>query len=166
MRTSIKTLILISALAMVMAACATPGASAPDATAGQSDTPSVAPSEEPSVAPSEQPEASPEPAGTLTIVGAAVDGPGTPLADALEGDLSEPVFVNGVLFLDEDGNLFFADSLVDASVPTFGDVRVAVEGYPTDGPMWDLDDPNVTTLQEANGILFHEDVQLYGNVTP
>jgi hypothetical protein len=166
MKTPIKTLLLISALAMVMAACATPGAGSPNPSAGQSDTPSVEPSVPPSAAPSEQPEASPEPVGTLTIVGAAVDGPGTPLADALDGDLSEPVFVNGVLFLDEDGNLFFADSLIDASVPTFGDVRVAVEGYPTDGPMWDLDDPNVTTLQEANGILFHEDVQLYGNVTP
>ena len=169
MKTSIRSLLVLASLAIVLVACGTtPGASDPGSSVGASSTPlpSVPTSHPPSDGPSDEPEPSPTPAGTLTIVGAAVDGPGTPLAEALQGSLAEPVFVNGVIFLDIEGNVWFADSLVDASVPTFGDVRVRVEGFPNDGPTWDMDDPNVVGLQEANGILFKEDAQLYGTVTP
>ena len=131
MKTSIRSLLAASTIAIVLAACttatSTPPSSDPSPT---SPPPSVAPSE----APEETPAANPTVVGTLTMIGAAVDGPGEPLADALARDLTEPVFARGVLFLDTDGQLYFADSIVDAAAPTFGDLRVRVANYPTDGP--------------------------------
>ena len=94
-----------------------------------------------------------------------MDGPGTPLTDVLAGDLSQPVFVTGTLFMDTDGQLYFADSVTDASVPTFGDTRLEVTNYPTSGPTWDMDDADITGLQEVNGILFFEDTKLYGTIS-
>ena len=163
MKTSIRSILALSAVAIVLAACATTAISNPPS----SDAPPSAPP--PSVAPSEAPEetpaANPTVVGTLTLIGAAVDGPGEPLADALARDLTEPVFARGVLFLDTDGQLYFADSLVDAEAPTFGDLRVRVANYPTDGPTWDMASADLTGLQEANGIRFYADTKLYGTIT-
>lgn len=159
---SIRSILAIMAIAVVLAACAA-GTGDPS-TSPESATPSVAPSE-PNESPAE-PEASPEPMGTLTAAdGAVADGPGTPLDEALAGDLSQPMLVRGTLFLDADGKVYLADSLVDATVPEFGDVRVAVDNYPTDGPTWDMADADITGLQEANGILFFEDTKLYGTIS-
>jgi hypothetical protein len=160
MKTSIRSTLVLAALAIVMAACGTTGASDPDPTASPS-SPAT-----PTVAPSEAPSASPEPAGTLTVAdGAVADGPGISLADAMAGDLSQPVLVRGTLFMDADGAIFFADSLADASVPTFGDLRLAVDNYPTGGPTWDMADADITGLQEVNGIRFFEDTKLYGTIS-
>ncbi len=170
MKTSIRSLLAASTIAILLAACgagttSTPPSSEPSPTS----PPAVAPSEPPSLAPSEAPEetpaANPTVVGTLTMIGAAVDGPGGPLADALAGDLSQPVFVRGALFLDTDGQLYFAESLVDAEAPTFGDLRVRVANYPTDGPTWDMASADLTGLQEANGIRFYADTKLYGTIT-
>ena len=163
MKTSIRSLLAASTIAVLLAACgagttSTPPSSEPSPT---SPPPSVAPSE----APVETPAANPTTAGTLTMIGAAVDGPGGPLADALAGDLSQPVFVRGALFVDTDGQLYFADSLVDAETPTFSDLRVRVANYPTDGPTWDMASADLTGLQEANGIRFYADTKLYGTIT-
>ena len=160
MKNSIRSILAVTAMAILLAACA--AGTADQSVSPVPATPSVAPSE----APSGSPDASPEPMGTLTVAdGAVVDGPGTPLDEALGGDLSQPILVRGTLFLDADGNVYLADSLVDAATPEFGDTRVAVENYPTDGPTWDMADADVTGLQEANGIRFFEDTKLYGTIS-
>jgi hypothetical protein len=163
MKTSIRSILALSAIAIVLAACGTTTTNNPPSSdaAPNSPPPSVAPSE----APDETPAANPTVVGTLTMIGAAVDGPGGPLADALAGDLSQPVFVRGALFLDTDGQVYFADSLVDAEAPTFGDLRVRVANHPTDGPTWDMANADLIGLQEANGIRFYADTKIYGNIS-
>ncbi len=165
-KTSFRSMLGLSAVAIILAACSAT-ADSPEPSASEAPaTPSVQPSVAPSEAPAESPDASPEPVGTLTAAdGAVVDGPGVPLAEALAGDLSEPVLVRGALFLDADGNVYLADSVTDEDVPTFGDVRVAVANYPTDGPTWDMADADITGLQEANGIRFFADTKLYGTIS-
>jgi hypothetical protein len=161
MNPSIRSVLVLAGVSIVLAACTT--AASPSSTAAPSDAPA------PSVAPSQQPSTpgAPVPSGTLTVAdGAVVDGPGTPLADAMAGDLSQPMLVRGTLFLDASGDVFFAATLDDATVPTFGEPILRVENYPTDGPTWDIADAAITGLQEANGILFYEDTKLYGTITP
>jgi predicted small lipoprotein YifL len=167
MHNSFRSLLVLTALAIVLAACGTTGASNPQPTDTPSDapSPSVAPSEAPE-SPAETPNASPEPVGVLTVAeGAVADGPGRPLTEVLAGDLSQPVFVIGTLFMDTDGQLWFADSVTDKSVPTFGDVRLSVTNYPTSGPTWDMADADITGLQEVNGVKFFEDTKLYGTIS-
>lgn len=163
---SMRFILAMTALAILLAACAA-GSGNPSGTP-EPATPSVAPSEAPEspAGSPDDPDASPAPMGTLTAAdGAAVDGPGTPLEEALAGDLSQPILVRGTLFLDADGTVYLADSLVDATTPEFGNVRVVVENYPTDGPTWDMAEAAITGLQEANGILFFEDTKLYGTIS-
>lgn len=169
MHSRIRATLLLAVLATVLAACSTGAdpSTAPSVAPPSEPGASEAPSERPSEPPSPSQPGAPVPSGTLTVADGAIgDGPGIPLAEALAGDLSEPVFVGGVLFLDEDGVVWMADSIVDASVPTFGDVRVQVANYPTDGPTWDMASADVTGLQEVNGIRFYEDTKLYGTITP
>ena len=172
MKTSIRFFLAVMAMAILLAACATAGTGdptpslEPSSPASPSAPPSEAPAETPAPTqtptPSEAPEASPEPIGTLTPQdGAVYDGPGVPLAEVLEGDLSQAVFVIGTLVLDTDGQLFFTDSVTDGSVPTFGDVRLRVDNYPTDGPTWDVAEADITGLQEVNGVRFFEDTKFY-----
>ena len=169
MNKPVRLLLLAAALATILAACGTaadPSSSEDPSVESSQPAPSEAPSEQPSEPAPSQPGA-PVPSGTLTMAdGAIADGPGVPLSEVLAGDLTNPVLVSGVLFLDEDGVVWMADSVVDASVPTFGDVRVKVENYPTDGPTWDMADAEITGLQEVNGIRFYEDTKLYGTITP
>jgi hypothetical protein len=140
----------LSVAALVLAACGTAATNTP--------SPSASPSAPvPSDAPEETPDAVPEVVGTITIVPAAVDGPGESLASAITGDLSQPVFVRGLLFKETDGQIYFADSMTDGP-------RVLVSGQPTDGPTWDLGEAGVTGLQEADGVLFYEDATVYGNL--
>jgi hypothetical protein len=161
MKTSIRSALILAGAAFVLAACTS--TATPSTTPAPSDTP--APSVAPSQGPSEQ--GAPVPSGTLTVSdGAVVDGPGTPLADALAGDLSQPMLVRGTLYKDANGDVFFAATLEDAAAPTFGDPILSVENYPTDGPTWDIADAAITGLQEANGILFYEDTKLFGTITP
>ena len=161
MKTSIRSALILTGAALVLAACTS--TANPSSTAAPSDAP--APSVAPSQAPSEP--GAPVPSGTLTVAdGAVVDGPGTPLADALAGDLSQPMLVRGTLFLDANGDVYLAATLDDATVPSFGEPILRVENYPTDGPTWDIADAAITGLQEANGILFYEDTKLYGTITP
>ena len=186
MNPNFRFLLVAAALATLLAACgvsANPISSdAPSAPAQPGVPPSEAgPSEpepgepEPSQSPVQRPSepaapsqpGTPVPSGTLTAAdGAAADGPGELLSDALAGNLSEPVFVRGVVFRDADGVVWMADSVLDASVPTFSDVRVRVANYPTDGPTWDMADADITGLQEVNGIRFFDETKLYGTITP
>jgi hypothetical protein len=144
----------LSVAALVLAACGTAATNTPSPSASPSaPVPSAAPSD----APEETPDAVPEVVGTITVVPAAVDGPGESLASAITGDLSQPVFVRGFLFKETDGQIYFADSMTDGP-------RVLVSGQPTEGPTWDLGEAGVTGLQEADGVLFYEDVTVYGNL--
>lgn len=163
---AITSITMIAATTILLAACSAAGTgSTPPASPPATPTPqpSVA---APSEAPSEAPSTPAEPTGTLTVAdGAVVDGPGIPLAEALAGDLSQPVLVRGTLFLTEAGEVFLAASLVDAAVPTFATPLVRVENYPTDGPTWDMAEADMTGLQEVNGIRFFEDTKLYGTIS-
>lgn len=153
-----------TALIVVLAACGTTTAESPASPTPVPSSP-AAPSDAPSEAPSEAPVEETETDGTITIVsGGAVDGPGGSISDALANPMTEPVLVNGALFMDADGNLFFAESLTDAAAPTFGGPILRVVDYPAGGAEWDLDNAEVTGLQEANGVLFFESMQLYGVV--
>jgi hypothetical protein len=165
MKNRIRPILALSAVAIILAACGATGASdQPSTDPTSSPTPSVAPT--PTDTPEATPDASPAPVGTLTVAeGAVVDGPGIGLAEAMAGDLSQPVLVRGTLFMDEGGEIYFAESLDDASVPTFGDLRLSVDNYPTGGPTWDIADADITGLQEVNGILFFEDTKLYGTIS-
>ena len=160
-------IILAVAIVVGVAACSATAAPesddpTPSAPAEPSLTPSASPSPTPPESPSPAPEASPEPIGVLTVQdGAAVDGPGVSLAEALVGDLSQPLLVRGTLFRTDDGQVFFTDSVTDASVPTFGDIRLTVDNYPTDGPTWDMADADIKGLQESNGVRYFEDTKLY-----
>ncbi|HEU5324555.1 MAG TPA: hypothetical protein VFV59_01620 [Candidatus Limnocylindria bacterium] len=163
MKTTAKLLATLATISLLLAACAA-GPSSPTSPAA-TPTP-TAPSASDGDDPTDEPTGSPAPVGTLTVAdGAVIDGPGTPLAEALAGDLSQPVLVRGTLFLDADGNVYLADSLTDATAPTFGDTRIRVENYPTSGPTWDISQGELIGLQEANGILFFEDTKLYGTIS-
>lgn len=186
MNPNLRFLLAAVALATLLAACGVSGNPIPSDTPSTPADPSVPPREpapsepapsepEPSDTPIERPSeppapsqpGAPVPSGTLTAAdGAAVDGPGVLLSEALAGDLSDSIFVRGVIFRDADGVVWMADSVLDASVPTFSNVRVRVANYPTDGPTWDMADADVTGLQEVNGIRFFDDTKLYGTITP
>jgi hypothetical protein len=166
----LRTALITSTLAIVLAACGTAETADPTPSGVQptTATESEAPANEAPVASAEPSNQGAEvPSGTLTVAdGAAVGGPGTPLDEAIQAALSEPALVKGVLWLEEDGTVWMADEIVDPSVPTFSDVRVQVANYPTDGPTWDMASAELTGLQEINGIRFYEDTQLYGTITP
>jgi hypothetical protein len=171
MKIPTRSILGLSVVAVLLVACGAAGdpdpSTAPSETPTPTLEPSVPPSEAPAETPDETPGGAPVPSGTFTFTeGAVVDGPGIPLAEALEGDLSQPILVRGTLYRDADGNVWFAESVTDASVPTFSDLRLAVANYPTDGPTWDMADAEIKGLQEVNGIRFFEDTKLYGTITP
>lgn len=167
MHRPIRILLAVAILVVVAACSATAAPESDDPTPTAPAEPSATPSAPPSAqeSPSPDPEASPEPIGVLTVQdGAAVDGPGVSLAEALVGDLSQPFLVRGTLVRTEDGQVFFTDSVTDASVPTFGDIRLTVDNYPTDGPTWDMADADIKGLKESNGVRYFEDTKLYAVV--
>lgn len=166
----IRSILAISVLATVLAACATVGGQNP-----QTPLPSepIVPSVEPSVAPSEAPAEPSEPAaeerevaGTITVAeGMAFSGPGGTVQEALDaGDSGEyPTLVNGVLFRNTDGKLYLATSVSDAAVPTFEEPMLEVLNMANDGPSWDMANAELLGLQEANGIVFLQ-TQILGYV--
>jgi hypothetical protein len=128
---------------------------------------SAAPSDgAPSTAPSASEAAAA--AGTITLPddGAAVDGPGISITEALETAGPEPLLVNGTLLQDADGNLWFCESLSDASPPACEGTYLQVENFPEDAPELDPENADVTGAQEEDGVIWLEDHQLYGVVEP
>ena len=165
MNLSIRSLLAASALAIVLAACGTAAATPPETASPTPASPTPAPSEAPEAPESPGAPEAPEVVGTITVTGgAAVMGPGGSISDAIASGITDPMLVNGVLYMDTDGSIYLADSLTDASVPTFGGGRLEVVDYPTGGAEWDIANADATGLQEANGILFFEDHQLFGVV--
>ena len=156
MKTPIRQLLALSAVAFVLAACTSVAPTSPsaDPSATPTPTPTSAPSDAPSEAPAETPDTVSDVIGTLTIAPGAVDGPGISLASAMASNTSDPVFVRGFLIKDTDGQVYFADSMTDGP-------RILVIGYPADGPMWDA---GTYGLQEADGVLFYEGSAIYGTL--
>ena len=132
-----------------------------------SDSPS--PSEgAPSAAPSASEAAAA--AGTITLPdeGAAVDGPGISISEALDRASAEPDLVNGILLQDTEGTIWLCESITDASPRACTGTYLRVENYPEDAAAetFDPENADVTGSQEEDGVVWLEDQQLYGVVEP
>lgn len=168
---SIRSILALTILAVVLAACGTT-VGAPTSEAPEPSQPAV-PSADPSVAPSEAPvEPSEAPAdeereiaGIITMAEMAFSGPGGTIQEALDNgptgnDL--PTLVNGVIFRDTDGAIYLASAISDTDAPTFEGPMLLVLNMPNDGPAWDMAYADVNSLEEANGIVFRQNAQVLG----
>jgi len=166
MKNSIRSILAVSAMSFVLAACGTTGTSTPpssdEPTNTQSDAPS--PSLQPSDTPSESPAEERDVAGTITIAEMAFSGPGGTVQEAIDaGDSDEfPNLVNGVLFRDTDGTIYLATSVTDTSAPTFDGPMLVVLGMDNAGDSWDMANAELLGLEEANGIVFNPNAQVLG----
>ena len=169
-------------LVIVLVACgqtdAAPGSQAPtpsqpaatiEPTAEPTTEPTADPTSKPTVEPTAEPTEAPaarEVAGTITVAEAAFSGPGGTIQEAIENGSSGdvPTLVNGVVFRDTDGTIYLATSVSDASAPTFEGPMLEVLNAPNDGPSWDMANAELMGLEEANGIVFNQDVQILGYV--
>ena len=111
--------------------------------------------------------AAPDEATLMIIDGNAVDGPGTPIAEAVAsaGD-GVPKLVNGSLMMDTDGSIWLCDYVEVYNPPACIWPRLRVENYPDGGAEWDLSSADVTGLLEQDGVLWFESSQLYGEIVP
>jgi hypothetical protein len=160
----IRSILAISILVIVLAACSTtigaPTSQAPSPS--EPAAPSVEPSAEPSEAPADEEH---EVAGTITVAeGMAFSGPGGTIQEALDiGPSGEyPTLVNGVLFRDTDGTVYLATSVSDLAAPTFDGPMLEVLNIENDGPSWDMANAELLGLEEANGIVFNQNAQILG----
>jgi hypothetical protein len=182
----IRSLLALSIIAIVLAACGTAvGAPAseppaPSQPASPAADPSVEPSVRPSVRPSAAPAAPSAPAvpsapadeervvdGVITVYPGTWSGPGGSIQEALDNgsDAADlPSLVNGVLFRDTDGRIFLATSVSDVTAPTFDGPMLEVLGYPNEGPMWDMASAELIGIEEANGIVFMQNTQILGTL--
>lgn len=106
--------------------------------------------------------------GTFTVVdlGGPVDGPGISLAEAIANTDGEPKLVAGVLLMDLDGVIWLCEEITDSSPPACAEPRLRVVNYPEGGAEWNLEDADITGLQEESGVLWFEGNRLYGEVQP
>ena len=173
-----RSIIALSILVIVLAACGT-AAGAPTSPSqapspSQPAAPTVEPSAEPTVEPTVEPAETPVPApeqrevaGTITVYPGAFSGPGGTIAEALaNGPTGDeiPTLVNGVLFRDTDGTVYLATSVSDVTVPTFETPMLKVLNTPNDGPGWDMANAELLGLEEANGIVFKQGSQVLGTL--
>ena len=188
----IRSILTLSILVSVLAACSTtigapasPSASptaeptvepTAEPTASPTAEPTVEPTAQPTVAPTAAPSVAPvatpapvtgkrDVAGIITMAEMAFSGPGGTIQEALNhGPTGNdlPILVNGVLFRDTDGTIYLATAVSDASVPSFEAPLLEVRNFPNDGPTWDMANADVIGLQEANGIVFKPDSQVLG----
>ena len=179
-----RSILALSIVAIVLAACGTTigGPTSEQPGPSQPASPAVEPSQEPE--PTTEPAAPSEPAGPSepaapTDEEREVDGiltvyPGTwsgqggmSIQDALDAGPTGPDMpnvVNGVLFRDTDGRIYLATSVSDIAVPTFDGPMLEVLGYPNDGEMWDLANAEMLNLEVANGIVFTQDTDILGTL--
>jgi hypothetical protein len=163
MNQSIRPIIVVSLLAIVLAACGTVAESATSETPAASEP--ASPSVQPSVAPTETPSEDREVAGVITVAeGMVTSGPGATVQEALDagasGDL--PTLVNGVLFLDTDGTVYLATAVGDPAAPTFDAPMLEVRNIDNSGDSWDMANAELLGLEEANGIVFNPNAQILG----
>ena len=168
MTARIRTLLLLSTITILLAACGTataaPESVAPDPT--QPAVPTVQPTQKPIETPAPTPvEEEREVVGTITVAeGMAFSGPGGTIQEALDAgyDGEYPSLVNGVLFRDTDGTIYLATSLSDASAPTFDGPMLEVLNTENAGFSWDMANAELLGLEEANGIVFRQNAQILG----
>jgi hypothetical protein len=167
----IRSILAISIIAIVLAACSTAVGDAASPSQPAAPSQPASPSADPSVEPSEQPSEAPADvernvAGTITLYPGTVSGPGGTIQQALDngptGDL--PTLVNGVLFKDPDGRIYLATAVTDESAPTFEEPMLEVLGIASDAPDLDMANAEILGLQEANGIVFKADAQILGTL--
>jgi hypothetical protein len=105
--------------------------------------------------------ASPEPPsvgdGTLTVEPGSAGGPGISIDEALASAGSEPLLVNGALFVDGEGTMLLCSAIAESFPPQCAGTRLEVTG---------LDITSIPGVQEANGVRWVEQVQLFGTVSP
>jgi len=162
MTAQIRTLLLPTITAILVAACGTSAGSSSSQT--PDPTQPADPSVEPSGTPTESPADERDVAGTITVAEMAFSGPGGTIQEALDAGSSGelPNLVNGVLFLDTDGTIYLATSVSDASVPTFEGPMLEVLNMDNTGDSWDMANAELLGLQEANGIVFNDNAQVLG----
>ncbi len=163
----IRSILVLSILAIVLAACGTSiGAPSSEAPApSEPAAPSVQPSVQPSVEPSEAPaDEEREVAGTITVAEGAFSGPGGTIEETVAtGPVGEfPSLVRGVLFRDTDGTVYLASGVSDPAAPTFEGPMLEVLNTPNDGESWDMANAELLSLEEANGIVFNRAAQVLG----
>lgn len=114
--------------------------------------------------PSASPSAEAEDAGRFVVVnvGGPVDGPGMSLDEAIGAADGQPKLVTGVLLMDTEGIIWLCDEVTESSPPECGEPRLQVANYPEGGAEWNIEDAELTGLQEADGVLWFEDGRLYG----
>lgn len=164
MTTRIRTLLVLTAMTAVLAACGT-AADAPSSPTQEPSQPAN-PSVEPSQAPTESPDEPRDVAGTITVAEMAFSGPGGTIQEAIDNgtDGEYPSLVNGVIFLDTDGTIYMATSVSDVAAPTFEGPMLEVLNMANDGNSWDMALAELNGLEEANGIVFRQNAQTLGFV--
>lgn len=107
-------------------------------------------------------------AGTFVVVSidGVVDGPGLSLAEAVDDADGDPKLVAGVLLMDNDGVIWLCDEVVESSPPECSQPRLRVENYPEGGAEWNLEDAELTGLQEADGVRWFDGSRLFGVIQP
>ena len=163
----IRTLLLPATTAFILAACGTTAA-APDTQAPEPSEPAAPsveqPSQEPVETPADDVADEREVDGTITVAdGLAFSGPGGTVQETLDiGPSVHPALVNGVLFLDTDGQIYLATSVSDVTAPTFDGPMLLVLNLDNTGDSWDMANAELLGLEEANGIVFNQNAQVLG----
>ena len=138
MKTIVRLAVLLGAL--TLAACGGSGGSTPPAS---DDLGSPAPA--------------PIGDGTLHVEPGTAGGPGISIEEALASAGSEPLLVNGALFVDAEGTMLLCSAIAESFPPQCGGTRLEVTG---------LDISSIPGVQEANGVQWVEQLQLLGTVAP
>lgn len=124
-----KPLLLLAVLALLAAACG-------GETAGVEDPAGIRPAD--------------------GVTPGAAMGPGIDVDAALASDGSQPVLVNGYLFVDRDGNATLASAIAESFPPQPGGSTITVEGL----------DLTEFSFSEDQGLRWTDDpVQILGTVT-
>ena len=145
MSTSQRRLIASAILAVILVGCATAvGSPAPSARA-------------PLPGGSEPPAMPDDVHGTLEIMDGSAGGPGITIDEAIGQGGAEPLLVNGALLIDPAGTVRLCSLMAESFPPQCGGTRLQVVG---------LDIGSLPDLQEANGVRWADQVQLFGTVTP
>jgi hypothetical protein len=95
--------------------------------------------------------------GTLTVEPGTAGGPGISIDEALASAGSEPLLVNGALFVDPEGTMLLCSAIAESFPPQCGGTRLQVTG---------IDISSIPGVQKANGVQWVERAQLLGTVAP
>lgn len=88
--------------------------------------------------------------------GGSATGPGISVQEAIQSDLSDPLLVNGYLFVDPEGEMTLAELLAESFPPQPAGATLRVQG---------LDLSEVEDLETAQGVSWTQDyIQLLGTV--